>query len=187
MLSLYFLLLLCKYNVRQSFVLKSSKIKSNSIPMSGSIPHLNYLSVWNHRSPKMSAMQTNVVVCRAFYHARSGAPGSITNEILLLRGPSGEIWWFPLSVWLYFFPRLFILFILTFFDFLFLLIMFVLPAYLHAYFSSALPPLQTTFVKLIRSLIDESNSFRHRRSILTALLSTKLSVTGLLSLLRTWI
>lgn len=78
--------------------LKSWKIKSNSIPMSGSKPLLNYSSVWNHPSPKMSAMQTNVVICRAFYHARFGALGSITNEIFLLRGPSGEIWWFPLSL-----------------------------------------------------------------------------------------
>lgn len=62
---------------------------------------LNYFSVWNCRSPKMSAMQTNVVVCRAFYHARFGTLGSITNEIFLLWEPSGEIWWFPFSVSLF--------------------------------------------------------------------------------------
>lgn len=37
----------------------------------------------------MSVMQTNVVICQAFYHAHFSKPGSITNEILLLRGPSG--------------------------------------------------------------------------------------------------
>lgn len=57
--------------------------------MSGSLQLLNYFSVWNHPSPKMSAMQTNVVICRAFYHARFGTLGSITNEIVLLREPSG--------------------------------------------------------------------------------------------------
>lgn len=132
--------------------LKSWKIKSNSIPMSRSMRVLNYFSVWSHWGPKMSAMQTNVVICRAFYHARFGTLGSITNEIVLLRGPSGEIWWFPLSVRLDFFPHLSIIPAYFFLSFSFFSFYFVVcPPYflssLPSFLSQHIRSLQTTFMK----------------------------------------
>lgn len=95
------LFIFCCFASETVICLKSWKLKSNSIPMSGSVQLLNYFSVWIHRSPKMSALQTNVVICQAFYHAHFSKLGSIPNEILLLRGPSGEIWRFQLSVSLF--------------------------------------------------------------------------------------
>lgn len=94
-------------------------------------------NVWN---------AADVVICRAFYHARLSTLGSITNEIFLLRRPSGEIWWFPLSVRLYFFPGLFILLIpLTFFC-LSLLFLFFYSSFLVCPDSSHAPLLLPPFV-----------------------------------------
>lgn len=94
-------------------------------------------NVWN---------AADVVICRAFYHARLSTLGSITNEIFLLRRPSGEIWWFPLSVRLYFFPGLFILLIpLTFFC-LSLLFLFFHSCFLVCPDSSHAPLLLPPFV-----------------------------------------
>lgn len=95
------LFIFCCFASETVICLKSWKMKSNSIPMSGGVQLLNYFSVWIHRSPKMSALQTNVVICQAFYHAHFSKLESIPNEILLLRGPSGEIWRFQLSVSLF--------------------------------------------------------------------------------------
>lgn len=53
------LFIFCCFASETVICLKSWKLKSNSIPMSGSVQLLNYFSVWIHRSPKMSALQTN--------------------------------------------------------------------------------------------------------------------------------
>lgn len=175
---------LCLLCVRQSFV-SQDKIKVDTSVWERT--YLNYSSVWIHRSPKMSGMQTNVVICQAFYHARSSTLGSITNETVLLRKPSGEMWRFP-SLRYSLILLLFLIWLIYFglslscnpaCPYFFFLCIFLLCSSSLSF--SARSSSADWIHEPVQSLIDESNSLRQRHGILTALLSTKLSVTGLLS------